>query len=299
MMKKLLTVFTPAYNRAHLLPRLYDALLRQTCEDFVWLVIDDGSSDNTRELVEGWIAEGELTIQYHYKENGGMHTAHNAAYDLIETELNVCIDSDDHMPVDAVEIILQTWERSRDDSLAGLVGLDHDTKGSLIGTQFKPDERRITLSGFYAHGGRGDKKLVLRTDVVNQYPRYPEYEGEKLVPLGTLYTLIDQDYELLTVNRPLVIVDYQEGGSSSTIFRQYRESPRGFSYARIVDMRYGVGLKKRFTSAVHFVSSSIYEKNINCLSNCPKKGMIPLAVIPGVLLNLYIRMKTREPSVQE
>lgn len=293
MMKKRLTVFTPAYNRAHLLSRLYDAMLRQTCQDFVWLVIDDGSSDNTRELVEGWIGEGKLTIQYHYKENGGMHTAHNAAYDLIDTELNVCIDSDDHMPVDAVEIILKTWERSGDDSLAGLVGLDHDTKGNLIGTQFGPDGKRITLSGFYSQGGRGDKKLVLRTDVVNQYPRYPEFKGEKLVPLGTLYTLIDQDYELLAVNQPLVIVEYQEGGSSNTIFRQYRESPRGFSYARIVNMRLGVVFKKRFISAVHYVSSSIFEKNINCLSNSPKKGLTLLAVIPGVLLNLYIRLKTR------
>ena len=290
----MLTVFTPAYNRAHLLPCLYDSLLNQTCKNFIWLIVDDGSTDGTEELIRSWQGKDNgFEIRYIYKENGGMHTAHNLAYDNIKTELNVCIDSDDHMPDCAVEIILRIWKEARDDSLAGLVGLDVDTNRKLIGSRFKQDEKRVTLSGFYGHGGRGDKKLVLRTDVVNQYPRYPEYQGEKLVPLGTLYTLIDQDYELLTVNQPLVIVDYQEGGSSSTIFRQYRESPRGFSYARIVDMRHGVVFKKRLISSVHYVSSSIFEKNINCLSNSPKKGLTLLAVIPGVLLNLYIRLKTR------
>ena len=84
----ILTVFTPAYNRAHTLHRCYESLCRQKCKQFKWLIIDDGSSDNTKELVESWIKEDSgFEIIYHYKENGGMHTAHNAAYQLIDTEL--------------------------------------------------------------------------------------------------------------------------------------------------------------------------------------------------------------------
>ena len=91
-----LTVFTPTYNRAHTLPRLYNSLVRQSCQDFKWLIIDDGSSDNTRILVDTWRNEQNgFDIVYNYKKNGGMHTAHNRAYELIDTELNVCIDSDD------------------------------------------------------------------------------------------------------------------------------------------------------------------------------------------------------------
>ena len=104
--RKTLTIFTPAYNRAHTLGRTYESLLRQTCSDFEWLIVDDGSKDSTKELVEGWMQEGKISIQYIYQQNQGMHGAHNTAYRNIDTELNTCIDSDDYMPDDAVETIV-------------------------------------------------------------------------------------------------------------------------------------------------------------------------------------------------
>ena len=107
-----LTVFTPAYNRAHTLPRTYESLLRQDCKDFLWLIVDDGSTDNTAELVRDWQSrDSGFEIQYIYKENGGMHTAHNTAYENIDTELNTCIDSDDYMTDDAVEKIVNCWRK--------------------------------------------------------------------------------------------------------------------------------------------------------------------------------------------
>ena len=95
---KTLTVFTPTYNRAHTLERLYQSLCAQTCQDFDWLVIDDGSTDDTKGLIEKFSAEGRISIRYIYKDNGGLYTGYNVAYQTIETELNVCIDSDDAMP---------------------------------------------------------------------------------------------------------------------------------------------------------------------------------------------------------
>ncbi len=109
-MPPILTVFTPTYNRAFTLHLCYESLKRQSCKDFVWLIIDDGSSDNTRELVNSWIAENTVSIQYYYQENQGMHGAHNAAYERIETELNVCIDSDDYMADHAIEKIISFWK---------------------------------------------------------------------------------------------------------------------------------------------------------------------------------------------
>ena len=92
----ILTIFTPAYNRAHTLLRTYESLCRQSCKAFIWLVVDDGSTDNTAALVQQWQSrDNGFEIQYIYKENGGMHTAHNVAYANIHTELNTCIDSDD------------------------------------------------------------------------------------------------------------------------------------------------------------------------------------------------------------
>ena len=111
---KTLTIFTPAYNRAHTLARTYRSLCKQTCKDFEWLIIDDGSTDNTSDIVSKWISEANFTIRYIYQDNQGMHGAHNTAYKNIETELNTCIDSDDYMPFDAVENIINFWKDNRD-----------------------------------------------------------------------------------------------------------------------------------------------------------------------------------------
>ena len=112
--KHTLTIFTPAYNRAYTLHLCYESMLRQKNKDFEWLIVDDGSTDNTKELVEKWMkADNGFNIRYIYKENGGMHTAHNTAYENIDTELNMCIDSDDYLTDDAVEKILSFWGKNK------------------------------------------------------------------------------------------------------------------------------------------------------------------------------------------
>ena len=130
---KTITIFTPTFNRAFCLGNCYNSLLRQTSKDFKWLIIDDGSSDDTKDLVDRWILEGKIEIQYQYQENQGMHGGHNTAYSLIETELNVCIDSDDFMPDDAVENILILWKnRDLNENLAGIIALDGFKDGHII-----------------------------------------------------------------------------------------------------------------------------------------------------------------------
>ena len=129
-----LTVFTPTYNRAHTLPRTYESLVKQDCKEFIWLIVDDGSTDQTEELVRKWQTEKTgFEIRYIYKPNGGMHTAHNTAYENIDTELNVCIDSDDSMAEGAISAILNKWEEVKNEGYAGLIGLDADVYGQIIG----------------------------------------------------------------------------------------------------------------------------------------------------------------------
>ncbi|MDR1895907.1 MAG: glycosyltransferase family 2 protein [Prevotellaceae bacterium] len=285
-----LTVFTPAYNRAYLLPQCYESLVRQTCKDFKWLVIDDGSTDNTKELVAGWINDGQIPIEYFHQKNQGMHGAHNAAYRLIETELNTCIDSDDYMPDDAVEKIVSFWKEKGGEKYAGLVGLDVTKNGKVIGTKFPDNSKETTLSGFYACGGHGDKKLVYRTEVINSYPEYPIFEGERFVPLDYKYLLADQDYKLLTLNEPLVVVEYMQDGSTKNIFRQYRKNPKGFAFSRLSRIQYGTTFKERFKNAIHLVSSAIFIGDYKWLLKTKRPMLILLAVPCGILLNLYIRI---------
>ena len=235
-MTAFLTVFTPAYNRAGTIKRTYQSLLNQDNKDFIWLVIDDGSVDNTGELVKGWMKEDNgFEIQYIYKHNGGMHTAHNTAYENIHTELNVCIDSDDALAPGAVSSIYHKWQEVKDKGYAGLIGLDANMNtGEVIGTGFPEGMKETTLTGFYAAGGKGDKKLVYRTDVINKYPAYPVFEGEKYVALAYKYRLIDQDYKLAVLNKVLCNVEYQPDGSSATMYQQYVKNPKGFAFWRKV-----------------------------------------------------------------
>ena len=293
-MTEKLTVFTPAYNRAHTLPRAFEALKKQSDKRFVWLIVDDGSTDNTREVVEDFRKEDcGFKIEYVYKENGGMHTAHNLAYKLIKTELNTCIDSDDTIGDEAVGKILDFWEKNGSDEYAGIVGFDTDFDGNVIGTRFPEDLKKTTLGAYYKNGGSGDKKLVYRTDVVKKFPPYPEYEGEKLVPLGSLYTLIDQDYELLVLDEALCRVEYQPDGSGASIFRQYRQSPKGFAYSRIIRMKYSDSFKERATGAIHYISSCIFAREKHFLKKSPKKLLTVFMIPFGVLLNIYIRIRNR------
>ena len=285
----ILTVFTPTFNRAHTLPRTYTSLLSQTCKDFEWLIVDDGSSDGTKDLARGWIDEEKIRIRYIYQENQGMHGAHNTAYKNITTELNTCIDSDDYMPPDAVEKIVSFWKAHGSDKYAGIVGLDYAEKGGLIGTEFLEGMTETTLNGFYGNGGKGDKKLVYRTDVVLRYPEYPLFAGERYFSLGYKYLLIDQDYKLLTLNEPLVIVDYQAEGSSFNMYRQYWNNPSGFMFLRKEHMRLFHSFKGRFKSCIHYVSHSIRAGKREELFNNPCPIMTIFALIPGIVLYFQTR----------
>lgn len=290
---KLLTIFTPAYNRAHLLPRLYESLKNQTCTDFLWLIIDDGSTDHTKVVVADFIKENNIEVRYIFQENQGMHGAHNTAYENITTTLNTCIDSDDLMKLDAVEKIISKWKSiENQEKYSGLVGLDADLQGNLIGSKF-PQEI-TTLEDFYLSGGTGDKKLVYRTEVMKKYPPYPIFNGEKYVGLGYKYLLADQDFELVTLNEVLVLVDYQQGGSSNNMYRQYFNNPQGFAFIRKQSMGLSTSHITRFTNAIHYVSSSLISKNWHFISQSPRKMLTVLAVPLGIVLYTVVLYKNRK-----
>ena len=289
----ILTIFTPTYNRAATLHLCYESLCRQTCRDFTWLIIDDGSTDGTRELVEGWKKEERVPITYHYQENQGMHGAHNAAYRLIDTELNTCIDSDDYMPDDAVEKIVTFWRKHGSREVAGIIALDTDFNGQMIGTKFPDGMERTTLGGFYNHGGRGDKKLIYRTEVICSYPEYPLFKGEKYVSLAYKYELIDQDYELLVMNEPVCRVNYQPDGSTMNMYRQYVRNPQGFAFIRRQSMVLAPTARRRFIEAVHYVASSIMLRNSRFIKESPRPRLVASATPLGLLWYGYIRWKTK------
>ncbi|MCA1010095.1 glycosyltransferase family 2 protein [Halobacillus halophilus] len=292
---KLLTIFTPTYNRAYCLHQCYESLKRQTNKNFIWLIIDDGSTDDTLERVEEWKKENIIHIHYHYQENQGMHGAHNTAYKLIETELNVCIDSDDYMPDDAVENIFNYWVKYGDESVGGIIGLDAFTDQQIIGSTLPTSQSTSTLFDlYYKHGVTGDKKLVYRSDLTRKYP-YPVFEGEKYVGLAYKYYKLDQEYEMLLLNKVLCCVEYLPDGSSRNMLKQYRRNPQGFSFYRKELMKLSfAGLSFKFRQSIHYVSSSIMMKNWNFIKESPNKGLTILALPLGLLLFAYVTSRTRD-----
>lgn len=288
---KTLTVFTPTFNRAHLLPRLYKSLCKQTSDDFLWLIIDDGSSDGTKELVSQWQAENKIQIDYHYKENGGMHTGHNVAYKRIKTELNVCIDSDDYMPEDAVGKIVQFWTELEDKhNYSGFAGLDITEDGTIIGTKIPENFKRGSYLDLYKKV-TGDKKFVLVTEEVRKYPRYPEFEHEKLVPLGILYMMMGEAKDFAFTNDVYCVVEYQEDGSSNSIFKQYRQSPQGFAYARKEIIRVDKSVTRQVKMYLHLISSSFFAKDLSLAFKKVNPVKTFLLYPFGIVFHLYILIK--------
>lgn len=292
-----LTVFTPAYNRADLLPRCFESMKRQTNKNFIWLIIDDGSTDGTGPLVAGWQREPlDFEIRYYYKENGGLHTAYNEAISHIDTELCMCIDSDDFMPDDAVEKVLRHWEAHGSADVAGIVGLDFELDGNCLGDPL-PDQERVNLidllSGKYPIRNL-DRTNVVRTELYRKFAPMPSFPGEKNFNPHYMHLQISMEYDFLVLNENLRFVEYQPNGMTSNIFRQFRNSPKSFVATRKLYLSFpNTGWKFRFRHSMHYVSSCIFAKQKHFLKESPAKGMTLAALLPGLALNLYIRYKTR------
>ena len=290
-----LTVFTPTYNRAHTLPRTYSSLCRQSSKEFKWVVIDDGPSDGTRNLVESWKeVDNGFEIEYYYKENGGLHTAYNKAIEVIDTELCVCIDSDDYIPDDAVEKILNCWEARGSGDVAGIVGLDFTVDGKPIGGYFPDGIDRLHIIDYSKYHHYGDVKVVHRTSLLKEVAPMPTFPGEKNFNPIYLFHKIDLKYPLLLLNDNLCYVDYQPDGMTSNIYRQYVDSPRSFSELRKLLMsRPDVSLGFRFRQCIHYVSSQIMANNKQWIKDSPCKLLTVLASPLGLLLFVYIKYRAK------
>lgn len=293
-----ITVFTPAYNRVDLLKRCYESMCRQTNKNFIWMIIDDGSTDNTKEVVDLWMLNNNgFEIQYYYKENGGLHTAYNEAIEHIDTELCVCIDSDDYMPDNAVEIILDFWKKNGSNEYAGIVGLDYTIDNHVIG-DLLPDKKSINLIdlliGKY-HIHNGDRTNVVRTELYKKVAPMISFEGEKNFNPHYMHLQISKNYDFLVLNKNLRYVEYQADGMSNSIFKQYLNSPNSFIETRKLYLSLpGISWKFKLRQSIHLVSSGIIaNKMIEVLKYIPSFGMTVLAVPCGLLLSKYIRIKAK------
>ncbi len=229
-----ITVFTPTYNRAYSLKGVYASLLRQTNHAFIWLIIDDGSTDDTCELVENWTDENKISIEYHFHENAGKMAAHNWAAQLCETELFVCLDSDDQLTDTAVEEILTYWEKHHDNrkDLLGIIAPKTIVKedGEIVRSPRIPEGVMFTTGrGLYQNGYRGETVMVFRTDILKRYP-FPVQDGEKFISEVSAYDAMDEAYVMITYDNPLMLCQYQDDGYTHNLLRINVANPKGVVY---------------------------------------------------------------------
>lgn len=286
-MKKI-TILTPTYNRAHTLPVLYESLLEQTVDNFEWLLVDDGSTDETQKLVESWKKEGRLALQYLYKSNGGKHTALNEGICRITSELTFIVDSDDWLPENAVEIILKYHEKYRGTKgLCGYSFLRFYPNGRVNDSLYPKDEWIDTYVNARINSGiAGDKAEVFYTEILKQYP-FPVYEREKFVPEDLIWVQMSGPWKMVHINQCVYISDYLEGGLTHSGKRMKVHSPKAMTErARIYLNEDTVNLKTKCKMCLLYVIyghfAGLREREL--VNGLKQKLWYATGLIPGMIL---------------
>lgn len=225
----MITVLTPVYNRAALLERLFNSLEEQTNYSFEWLIINDGSTDDTDRVVRELMSRtANFPIRYQAQENGGKHRAVNAGVALARGDFCFIVDSDDYLDVRAIELILQ-WTDDLPDGYAGVAGLRAHNDGSIIGGGGYGEYVDATNLERRRYNLLGDKAEVYRTAVLKRYP-FPEFAGEKFLSEAVVWNRVARDGHMIRwYTRPIYYCEYLKGGLTNTINKQHRHSPRGFA----------------------------------------------------------------------
>ncbi len=284
----MITIFTPTYNRGKTLPRLYESLCSQTNKNFKWLIVDDGSSDNTRSLIESWVEEKKIDIIYIYQENAGKSAAHNVGVENTDTELFTCVDSDDYLTANSVEEILESWSRIKqtDNKIGGLLLFKMLESGEPT-TIYKPTRRKKgTLKSFYDDGIlAGDTMLVFEKEKLKWFS-FPTIDGEKFVPEAYLYDEFNYYYDFYLIPEYLYICDYLEDGYTKNMARLIANNPNGYRQYIIQRLQYDEKMRHRFSDTIRYVAISFCHPKREIIKEAPYRWIAVLMYMPGFLLYL-------------
>lgn len=283
----MITVFTPTYNRAGTLQRLYESLKIQSCRDFEWLIVDDGSTDSTRKLVETFINEKQIDIIYHLQPNGGKHRAINAGARQARGEWFFIVDSDDCLTPDAIEWAVDTAKDiAADPRFVGFSGVDRFADG--IVNCNRPGFGVIDCSATdfrNKHGIAGDMSEVFRTSAILEHP-FPEYPDEKFCPEALVWNRISKGRMLRYTSKPVYICEYQPDGLTAAIVRLRRLSPMASADYYSEYLRENTGIKEKIKTAINlwrFTPLSLISRTLR---------MAPFSlpfIIPGYIYRLFDR----------
>ncbi len=273
---KLITVFTPTYNRAKTLNKCYESLVGQTSNNFIWQIIDDGSTDGTEKIVQKFINEKKIDIVYIKKDNGGKCSAINKSLDVTETELWVCLDSDDYFFKNAIRIIEEAYPViQNDEDVCGLFTLRSNSDGTPMYNRGIPKEvhKETQYNLRYKYHVEPEYVQIYKTNVINKY-RYPLFDDEKYFPLSYMQDQIDRSYRFLIIREPIMVCEYRNDGITHNIKKLVKNNPKGYMAFKNQQIKFSNSIMFKIKACLAYDTGciiagrpkSVFESNAKCLS---------------------------------
>lgn len=232
----MITLFTPTYNRSHLLSRLYKSIQQQNYKDFEWVIVDDGSKDDTHQLIERFIADKKISIRYFYKNNGGKHSAINYGLQKAKGELFFIIDSDDVLAENALENIECHYQSIKNNNkICGIIGLSqYIDQQEIVGDRFLFENWEVSFADVYLkYHLKGDKSVAFKTEILKQYP-FPEKKGIRFVFEAVVWHEMSKKYDVLALNEIIQKKEYLELGLSDSSYKKWYVESLAFSYFQLI-----------------------------------------------------------------
>ena len=283
----IVTVLTPTFNRGGgSLNNLYQSLQKQTIKDFEWLLVDDGSTDDTKNIAEEMRKKAEFPMRYIYKENGGKHTALNVGVKQITSELTFIVDSDDTLVPDAIETILQYHKKYKErKDLCGYSFLRRFPDGNINGKPFEPDEKVGTYieCRINADDTQADKAEVFYTRCLKEFP-FPEYRNEKFLGEDLVWIQMAMKYQMVHINRAIYVGNYLEDGLTKNRRKNNIRSPYGCMERAKEFMRPELKLKYRLKGAVQYLVYGKFAGEKQLIAKAPYKGLAVCVALPSMLV---------------
>ena len=283
-------IFTPTYNRAELLRRLFESLCSQTCTDFEWLIVDDGSTDDTERVVSGFKEKASFPIRYVRQENGGKQRATNNALKICDCPIFFGVDSDDWLVPDAIGVVALAWaEIEANHSLAGLIALHGYSEDEPVGSWMPDNVDKANVWDLYNElGFKGDAPHIYKTEVMKQYP-YPVVEGEHFISECISANEIAKTYSMKLVNRVLVLGGYQEGGLTAQSHRLILENPKGYCLVK----KQSIEMSKHFMQKCYhtclYLAAARVAKEDNAIKDAPNPFIAKICFIPSYFAEYLLK----------
>ena len=284
----MLTVFTPAYNRAVMLSRLYRSLCDQTCKDFEWLIVDDGSTDETASVVQSFVNEEKINIRYIKKENGGKHTAHNLALEQAAGEWFFCVDSDDLLAEGAIAALEEKITRLNSES--GIIAYKEDLDRRLLSDHFPEGLQQTQMHRLAGEFGcRGEFSLAFQTAFARRFP-FPVFSGERFVTECVVYDQMDQEGIFALLPKTVTVCEYQADGYSSDASRLMKQNPSGYCLYFLQRIDLQQGWKQRIVHGGKYWCFRWICRRKELKYDGKHKILVAVAIVPGMFFRVYYKL---------